>query len=164
MSFTRRFFIILGVSFFTVIPLSAHTVSFIVVETGLQKDLPAVQSSNLWESGLLDVFFDSGHIVSNSPIMRLPAKPAKRLPDEAGSSFNEAKSGGADYFVLALLDYQGAGDMSHPKPKQISLRVFKVNPYRFIAEEQFSSKGNNPVTEELNAAKEAAKTIIQHIK
>ena len=63
--------------------VEAATVSFLVIETGLTDEAGSRQHSGLWESGLLDVFFESGHIVSNAPILRLLSKPSGDFPEEA---------------------------------------------------------------------------------
>jgi hypothetical protein len=146
------------------VPISAYTVSCMVIETGIEAESPAVASSNVWESGLLDACFDSGHIVSNAPIKRLQVTPAKQFPDEAEKDFNEALAGMADYFVLILLDYTGKANQKRPQPEEVSLRVFKVNPRRFIAEQKITPKGNTSPEEEFINAKKAAGLIIRHFK
>ncbi|GHV81519.1 hypothetical protein AGMMS49991_00770 [Spirochaetia bacterium] len=111
----------------------------------------------------MDGFFEAGHIVSNARVLRLSARPTQELPDETGAEFNAARSWGADYFVLAILDYQDkmTGTL---KPGQISLRIYRVTPYQFIIEKKFPGGGNAPVREELANAKKAARVIISHLK
>jgi hypothetical protein len=148
-------------------PVSAYTVSFIVVETGLPEEQGICEYSNLWESGLLDVFFDAGHIVSNAPILRLNAPPAKQFPDEAAESLNAANAGGVDYFVLALLDYRGSGvsDTSTvPKPKLVSLRLFKTEPFRFIGEEKFTGPPKTAAGEDFISARQAAVKMLPYLE
>ncbi|MDR2053205.1 MAG: hypothetical protein LBP80_07310 [Treponema sp.] len=165
MSLGRLFFILVFLSA-ALTPVSAYTVSFIVVETGLPEEQGVCEYSILWESGLLDVFFDAGHIVSNAPVLRLSKVPAKQFPDEAVESLNEANTGGADYFVLALLDYRGSGapDISTPKPKQVSLRLFKTSPFRFIGEEKFTVPRQAAAGEDFISAKQAAVKILPYLK
>jgi hypothetical protein len=145
----------------SVFPVSAATVSFLVVETGIAEDT-AVESSSAWESGLMDVFFDAGHIVSNAPILRLSKEPEKLFPDEVQGSFNEALEGGADFFVLALLEFQGPPD--NPKPRRISLRLFRTRPYQFIYEEQLNGSPQTVPGEEFTAARNAARAIISRLQ
>jgi hypothetical protein len=144
-------------------PVSAYTVSFIVVETGLPEEQGVCESSTLWETGLLDVFFDAGHIVSNAPLLRLDELPAKQFPDEAVESLDGANAGGADYVVLALLDYRGSGvPYTIPKPKQVSLRLFKTSPFRFIREEKFTD--SRKAGEDFISAKQAAVKMLPYLK
>jgi hypothetical protein len=142
-------------------PASAATISFLVVETGLAEGT-AAESSSIWESGLMDVFFDAGHIVSNAPVLRLSGEPDKPLPDEARGSFDEALEGGADFFVLALLEFQGPRD--NPKPRRVSLRLFTTRPCRFIYEEQVDGSPPAAQAEEFAAAQKAARTIVSRLR
>jgi hypothetical protein len=142
-------------------PLSAATISFLVVETGLQEGNSAAESSGIWENALMDAFFDAGHIVSNAPIMRLNGNPGGIFPSEAQKDFDEAVAGGADFFVLALIEYQGPPDK--PKPQAISLRLFKTTPYKFMFEQRYAGKPDIPPGEEFAGAKDAGRTIISHL-
>jgi hypothetical protein len=125
-------------------PLSAATVNFLVVETGSPRpDSPGegalpFESSALWEACLLDVFFEAGHIVSNSPILRLaglraadfPGKnsPGGEFPREVRPELEEAALGGADYLVLVLLSYPpGAGD-TKKRPEEVDMRIYSLKP------------------------------------
>jgi hypothetical protein len=165
MSLGRLFFILVFTLSAALVPVSAYTVSFIVVETGLPEEQGACEYSTLWESGLLDEFFDAGHIVSNAPVLRLNKPPAKQFPDEAAGSLNEANVGGADYVVLALLDYQGSGTPhTIPKPKQVSLRLFKTTPFRFIGEEKFTEPRKPDPGEDFISAKQAAVMMLPYLK
>jgi hypothetical protein len=162
----RLFWIFVFVSAAALIPVSAHTVSFVVVETGLPPEQGATSYSNFWESGLLDAFFDAGHIVSNGPVLRLDAPSEKRFPDEAAQSLNEANEGGADYFILALLDYQSTGTSRAAalKPGQISLRVFKTTPFRFIREEKFTGTKAAQAGEDFISTKQAAMKLLPYLE
>ncbi|MDR2186129.1 MAG: hypothetical protein LBO80_10785 [Treponema sp.] len=154
----------LPVLFFTalaVFPASAATVSFLVVETGIAEGA-AAESSGIWESGLMDAFFDAGHIVSSAPVLRLSGAPDKPLPGEAEGSFNEALEGGADFFVLALLEFQDSPD--NPKPRRISLRLFSTRPRRFIYEEQLNGGPETVPGEEFAAARNAARAIVSRLQ
>ncbi|MDR2110265.1 MAG: hypothetical protein LBP32_03050 [Spirochaetaceae bacterium] len=143
--------------------LSAATVSFLVIETGLEEEKTAEASAH-WESGLMDVFFEEGHVVSNAPIKRLAQKPETVFPEEARADFNDAREGGADFFILALLDYRKTAEDPAPKPQGISLRLFRVNPYQFIVEQRHSGGSSAPVSEEFITARNAARAMVSHIK
>jgi hypothetical protein len=148
---------LVGFLFFMVLtwPLSSATVNFLVVETGPLRessgeDPSAVfESSALWETCLLDVFFEAGHIVSNSPIRRLaglsaadfPGKgsPGGEFPREIRPELEDSALGGADYLILVLLFYpQGAADTT-TKPEKVNLRV-----YSFRSGEGSAKAGSSP--------------------
>jgi hypothetical protein len=144
-------------------PLSAANLSFLVVETGSGGGgspvaapaglAPPFESSSLWETSLFDVFFEAGHIVSNFPILPMrdssgadfPGReaPHKEFPRELGPDLRDAAAGGADFFILVLLDYPAEAVERTAKPGQVSLRVYSAAPasrgrgaqgYRFVYE------------------------------
>jgi hypothetical protein len=147
-----------------ILPAAAHTVSFLVIETGLNEESPARQASAVWENNLLDVFFEAGHIVSNAPILRLEAPPAADFPEEAREDFDEAALGGADFFVLALLDYRNGPGGGEDGPGEISLRVFRTGSRRLVYEQRYAGKPVLPAEEELSAAKSAARALLAHLR
>ncbi|MDR2747814.1 MAG: hypothetical protein LBB77_10270 [Treponema sp.] len=146
----KTFFTVL---FFTVLiwPLSSATLNFLVAETvpageGAFGDFQSFESSVLWEACLLDVFFEAGHIVSNSPILRLsglgaadfPGKnsPAGEFPREIRPKLEEAALGGVDYLVLVLLSYPRGAAGPKTRPEEVNLRI-----YSFTSGEGFSRGG-----------------------
>jgi hypothetical protein len=143
-------------------PVFAYTVSFIVVETGPAPEGAGLESSNLWENGLMDVFFDAGHIVSNAHTIRVDHEVLKDFPDELQGDFDEARQGGVDFFVMALLDYRASGALSDAATasRQVFLKVFRVNPYQKVYEQGYSG----PVRDELARAKNAARSILPHLR
>ena len=149
-----------------VLGMSAHgaTVSFMVIETGLKEE-STTESSRLWEDALLGVFFDTGHIVSNAPILRIAEKPQQNLPDEARVSLYEALEGGAEFFIVAVLDYQNLARPSRdlPKPRSISLRLFKTEPYRFLFSQEYTPDEVRDKNEMANAMN-AARILAAHLK
>jgi hypothetical protein len=158
----KGFFLTLVFGIFFMLPLEAATVSFLVIETGLSEGAGASQHSGLWESGLLDVFFEAGHIVSNAPIMRLSKKPAKIFPDEAIENLHEALEGGVDFFIIALLDY-APNDTVIQKPEKISLRLFNAVSQKLIYEQQYTDKTSKNPGEEFNSLKQAVKGLVPHL-
>ena len=167
----RRLFAPLVLSALLAVPLEAATVSFLVIETGLPEEWGTSQHSGLWESGLLDVFFEAGHIVSNAPVRRLPRKPTAKFPEEAQAELAEALEGGAEYFILALLEYDApepgtdgaAGSPNTQKPRNISLRVFKARSHALVYEQQYADKTSTNLKDEYDSLKKAARTLIPHL-
>jgi hypothetical protein len=140
--------------------VKAATVSFLVVETGLSAEAGANQHSGLWESGLLDVFFEAGHIVSNAPVLRIFESPVTDLPEEAGTDLDEAREGGVEFFILALLDYDAS---ENPRPQNVLLRIFRMNPFKKIYEQQYADRTSKNLADEFENLKKAARTLVSHL-
>lgn len=163
MGFVKPLSVILFLHSYITFPLSGATITFLVIETGLPQDRPVLEFSRLWESSLMDVFFDAGHIVSNAPIMQLQVKSAGEFPDEAQGELKEAIAGGADFFILALLEYQGMIEGAPQRPQTISLKLFSTKPYRCVVEQQYPKTRSLSPAEELLEVKKAARTLLVHL-
>jgi hypothetical protein len=158
----------IGAALAIALGVCAHgsTVSCMVIETGIREEIPTVDSSRLWEYALLDVFFDTGHIVSNAPILRVAEKPEKGLPDAARASLNEALEGGAEFFVVAVLDYQNSPQTGTEslQPRNISLRIFKTTPYRFLYSREYAAHDIRiPGKDEVGSAMNVVRAIATHL-
>ena len=121
------------------------TVSFLVIEAGLPKEGPASQYSVLWENSLMDVFFEAGHIVSNSPIMRLPQRPTGDILDMAERDIEAAKEGGMGFFIIAVVD--------HPAPHNVSLHLFRISSGELLLEQKYTDRDYRSKKEEQDAVK-----------
>lgn len=140
-----------------VFPARAATISILIIETGLQQDLPAAEFSRSWEDALMDSFFDRGHIVSNAPILRLAGLEGAEFPDEAArAELRNAQEGQADFLVVALLDYRGVSDKKAMKPRGVTFRLFKVNSAQVVFEQTYSG--------ELPSPSRVAGSMIPHLK
>ena len=144
---------------FFVLRIEAANISFLVIETGLSLEADTNQHSVLWESSLLDVFFDAGHIVFNAPVLRLETKPAGEFPQEAKDELDDAMEGGAEYFILAFLDY----DANSQIPRNISLQLFRINPYKKIFEQQYTGKTYRSTREEYDDLKGIVRGLVPHL-
>ena len=140
----------------TVFPVNAATVSFLVIETGLPRESPSSQHSAMWENGLMDVFFESGHIVSNAPILRVIRTPGSGFPDEAERDYDEAEEGGMDYFVVAIV--------SHPIPCNVTLRLFKIGSQQVLFEHKYTGKTYRTSKEEYDAVKSEIRVLAARVK
>jgi hypothetical protein len=158
-----RLFIVLCAGFLPAPPLSAAAVSFLVVETGLEEEQGASRYSSLYESGLLDVFFDAGHIVSNAPILRLPKAPKQAFPEEAMHDLEAAIEGGMEYFILAQLDYAVPPGETIEKPRNIFLRIFRVKPYKLVYEQRYDGTALPTMDDEFLEVKQRAGNLIRHL-
>jgi hypothetical protein len=145
------------------LPLQAATVSFLVIETGLPMNGEIASSSRVWENGLLDAFFDGGHIVSNASLLRLEAADSQdeKFPPLASGDLEDAREGGADFFVVAFLSY--TGDF-RDQPKEVMLKLYDMQGNLVY---EFASVGRafaNPRDEFIDAKRVAAKLIPQLVK
>ncbi|MDR0731099.1 MAG: hypothetical protein LBF63_05465 [Treponema sp.] len=171
------------------VPAFAADLYILVVETGGGADEVSgerqdaeFESSFLWETCLLDVFFEAGHVASNSPALRLGGfdgvktetpsdgvsieSPSAEFPREFEAELAEARSGRADYVVLALLSYSAIADRK-AKPERVILRVYRLEPYRFVYEGTAALAGRNAGTgteTETGQAKRLIRGLIPHIK
>ena len=160
MSFRR-----LGIFAFFFIVLTLHAsalmVSFLVVETGLNEDAPANQISTIWESGLMAAFFDAGHIVTDSPVVRMEKKPSADFTGKIGNDFDEAAAGGSEYFLLGFLEYKMDGTKT--VPVNITLKLYKTGSKELVFEQLFPvGQGKSPADEH-QLAQSAGQVIAAHI-
>ena len=136
-------------------PLGAATVSVLVMEAGQTRENQGGQYPILWENGLLEVFFDSGHIVSNSPTLQIAEKPDDDFPPEAEMDFNNAKEGGMDYFLIALIDY------STPL---VFLRLFDIKSTKMVFEQKHAVTTFRNTKDESDKIKRAASIMAAQLR
>ena len=150
-----------------ILSLNAATVSFLVVETGLPPGKGCTPSAMVWESGFMDAFFDAGHIVSNAPCTQINSAydanadkaSSRALPREVNSDFDQARIGGADFFVLVILDYK---DGSTEHPQDVFIRLFRVSTGDLVYETKVAARiWINSDEEFLDAKNHAGKVIPQ---
>jgi hypothetical protein len=135
-------------------PLCAANVSVLVIETGRPGENQNNQYTLLWENGLLDGFFEMGHIVSNSPIMQLVEKPVEGFPVEAERDFDNAQQGGMDYFIITVVDYTQS---------YVSLRLFRTNSPTMIREQKHAVKSFRNTKEEQDNIKATVRAMAAHL-
>lgn len=133
-----------------IFPLSAANVFVMVMETAQPGENSANQYPLLWEDNLLEVFFETGHIVSNAPILQIAGKPADGFPDEAEREFEEARTGGMNYFLVAIVDYT---------LPYVSLRLFNTNSPHMIREQKCAVKTFRNTKEEQENMKRAIRAM-----
>jgi|TergutMp193P3_1026864.scaffolds.fasta_scaffold26717_3 hypothetical protein len=150
--------LLLGVFF--VPGIFAAMVSFVVIETGLPDGAGKNQYSERWESSLMDVFFEAGHIVSNAPILRLNSKPSVGIEVIAEKDIEEAAEGGSDYFIIALLDFTS---VSQP-PGTVSLLLFRIAPYAKLFERNIPGRSYSSVREESETLRNIVMGLVPHLE
>jgi len=151
------FVLFLGVLF--VFSASAHMVSFFIIETGLPMEGTRNQYSQLWENAFYDVFFDAGYIVCNSPMMRVSVMPQMSLEKFVQDEVSEARDGGADYFLVAQIDYFRDTMI----PREVSLALFNVSPFRLIKERKIAGKAYKSDKEDVEELRNIVKGIVPKI-
>jgi hypothetical protein len=156
-----------GIFLLCTLPLSAFTVSFIIAEAGLPQGAFRPEASNRWETAFMDTFFEAGHIVSNAPVKRL-ASAEGEFPRECRQELEEARAGGVEYLVLVILEYQASTTGAGPavfRPGGATMKLYRVNPYRFLAEERHPPAGQRLTSQDENAnARTAARMILSHVE
>jgi len=141
--------------FFAPAPLGAATVSVLVMEAGQSRENQGGLYPIQWENGLLEVFFDSGHIVSNFPKIQIAKKSDDDFPPEASRDFNSAQEGGMEYFLVAIVDYAQSN---------VSLRLFSTQSSKMIHEQRYAASTFRSSKEEYEKIKTAVRTMTTQIK
>jgi hypothetical protein len=150
-----RIFIGLFIGIFAAPMLCAANVSVLIMESGLSEENPGNLYPFLWENGLMDTFFDSGHIVTNAPKILIDGKPDGDFPAEAERDFNNAKAGGMDYFLIALIDYT---------TPLVSLRLFDTRSTKMVFEQKHAVTTLRSTKEENDKIKAAAMVMAAHLR
>jgi hypothetical protein len=137
-----------------------------IVETGVGENAPRLDASSLWEGGLMGVCFDTGHIVTNAPILRLERNQVRTYPDEGLLDLGEALEGGVEYYILAVLDYElrPQDDPSAYLPHSVALRFAQLSPHRVLFEVQYTGNPRASLAEALQQAKDAARVLLSHFE
>jgi len=147
--------IVIGISLN--LSVGAATVSFYVIETGINEEFDEKQSQSiLWESAFMDVFFDAGYIISNAPIMRLENRPSDLLQV---IDINEASSYGIDYMLIVLLDYK----KELQDPNEVSFYIYRVTRKEKVFEKKVFIKRGASQDDYYNM-KSIAKGFVPYIK
>jgi len=153
----KRTVIALIIGFSLAFSIGAATVSFYVVEAGVNEDLDVKQSQSIeWENAFMEVFFDAGYIISNAPIMRLEKKPSDILQVV---DIDEAVACGIDYMLIVLPEYKK--DMK--EPIEVSFYIYRVIRKEKVIEKKITLKRGS-VQDDYNNMKSIAKGFIPYIR
>ena len=155
MKYRALMFIGLFIGIFAAPALYAANVSVLILESGESKENTGNQYPILWENGLMDAFFNSGHIVTNSPKIQINGKPDVDFPPEAEREFNSAQEGGMDYFLIALIDYSAP---------LVSLRLFDIRSTKMVFEQKHAVTAFRNTKDESDKIKAAAKVMAARVR
>jgi hypothetical protein len=101
----------------------------------------------------MEVFYESGHIVTNAPLLRLglAKSPVDDLPREVEGDLREAKEGGMEYFIVAVVDN---------RDYNVSLRLYNTGSKNMIMHKQaYAGKVSGSAKEEKEEHENIKKTI-----
>jgi hypothetical protein len=161
MKITASLFMTVLFALFSVTRAGAATVLIMIIETGVNPEA-ASGMVGVWEGGMMDVFFDAGHIVSNSSALRILTADGEILNGEARRNFEEAGGNGADYFIVARLDYPIGGVNVPEKPERVSLKLYKIHPHGVLYDKEFGADFLADKT--LSSAKKAAMILAPYLR
>jgi hypothetical protein len=147
---------------FCALPAGAANVTFLVMEAG--QGSPSGQYPNQWENGIFEVFFDEGHVVSNSIRVQVHGNPVYDLPAEAERDYTDAKEGGMDFFVVAIISYPERRGTGAIRPQNVTLRLFSTRSEQMIYEQVYTetTTSRNP-RDEYESIKRAVREFAGHI-
>ena len=134
--------------------LCAANISVLVIEAGLNGEKSGTPYAALWENALLDAFFDSGHIITNSPKIQINGKDDD-FPPEAEREFIYAKEGGMDFFLIALIDYSTS---------IVSLRLFDTRSSKKVLDQMYAAGTFRSTRDETDKIKTAARIMAAHVR
>ncbi|GMO54233.1 MAG: hypothetical protein Ta2G_13100 [Termitinemataceae bacterium] len=156
-------FLLFNFMFFSAFPAFSANVSVIIVETCLS-DEHVDSLSSVWESGIMDVLFESGHIVSNAQSIKIQRNAEEDIPEEVRASIEEAEAGGSEYFIMAVLKYveNNNRDVVN-KPIQVTLKVISLITHKIIYKEIISKPVSSTQRDEFANAQKAAHIIMPYI-
>jgi hypothetical protein len=150
-------------------PLFCANVSVLVIETGLRDGQTVFygETASLWETGLMDAFFEEGHIVTNAQAIALEKKPGKELTGEIQGYIADAGDAGIDYFILAYLSYETArtGQFSgRSKPAGIEFNLFNITLSKCVWTQYVDlGQAAYPKADELGKAKRIGRSLVMHL-
>jgi hypothetical protein len=164
-----RFIAICAACLFCAFPGEAATVCILIVENGLPSDAPRVEASSAWEAGLMDAFFEAGHIVTNGAMVRTTEDALGADLPAPDFGLGAAREGGSDYLALAVLDYaqtkEKADAAVRSSPIALAFRFVDLGSGRVLTE---SSNVALPKTvsgeDEKREAGEVARNMMKGLK
>jgi hypothetical protein len=117
--------------------------------------------STLWENAFLDVFFESGFIVSNFPMLRLVSKPETSIIEACGFCVEEALDAGVNYILIAQLNYNNNVSRG---PEDISLYVFKVIEHEIVYERHIAGRNYGSDRDATDDMKKTIGSLVQFVR
>jgi hypothetical protein len=168
-TFFRHISILAVFSLVSIFSANAANVSVMIIESGFDQEsssssvnLPHL--AGIWESGMMDILFEAGHIVSNAESMTITRNAEEDIPEEVRSSIDAAILGGADYFIMVFLHYEPLSDSHHDaRPVQVMLELLSLRPSTVLFKEKIAKPNKTNQRDEFANAQKAARIVIPYI-
>jgi hypothetical protein len=139
---------------------AALNVSLMLVETG--PGAGDIKTASEWESGMFDVFFDNGMIVSNARRISTDSPP-ERLPPEVNSAITDAMDGHFDYFVEISLNFPIQNRRDSPGSVTMQLFDIGISPPVLVYSDVYNWIYTLTPRTAYNNARRAAQVLISHL-
>jgi hypothetical protein len=156
---TKQIALVVIFGVFLNLSAGASMVSFFVIETGVSENERNNEHSLYWENSFMDVFFDTGHIVSNAPLLRLEARPSGDILRTINFDIEEAFALGIEYLLIAQLDYvEGSRH-----PSEILFFIYKVDTGEKILERRIPGRTYRTTRDEVDGIKTIVRGLVPYI-
>ncbi|MDR0320326.1 MAG: hypothetical protein LBI28_02380 [Treponema sp.] len=156
---TKQIALVVIFGVFLNLSAGASMVSFFVIETGISENEGRNEHSLYWENSFMDIFFDTGHVVSNAPILRLEARPSGDILRAINFDIQSAVEMGIEYLLIAQLDYiEGAR-----QPSEILFFIFKVDTGEKILERRIPGRTYRTTRDEVDGIKTIVRGLVPYI-
>jgi len=138
----------------------ASTVALNIVEIGIPENRPLSEFTEIWEDAFMDVFFESGLIISNDPVLRLEFMPSISIFDYVIYDLNEFTKWGIDFVLITQLNY--AGISRHPS--EIGFIIYKVKTNEIILERKIEGRTYRSAREGIDDIKSIVRGLVPFIR
>jgi hypothetical protein len=93
-------------------------------------------------------------------MLRFDSKPSRDMEYFAQEEMDEAREGGALYFIIAQLDFSSSSAM----PKEISITMYNLSSANKIHEKKITGKSYRTENDEMNDYKSIIRGIVPLIR
>jgi hypothetical protein len=89
--------------------------------------------------------------------------PEHDLPAEAERDYIDAKEGGMDLFVVAIINYPERRGTGSVKPQNVTLRLFSTRSEQMIYEQVYTDTATRNARDDYESVKSAIREFAAHI-
>jgi len=147
-------------SLFISVNAGASTIAINIVETGTPESRSLYEYTELWEDAFMDVFFESGFIISNAPVMRFETKPVIGIFEYLFYDAAEINRWGVDYIFITQLDYTG----TLRQPSEITFIIYRVKTKEIILERKIEGRTYRSTREGYDDIKSIVRGLVPFIR
>ncbi|MCL2276766.1 MAG: hypothetical protein FWC21_02595 [Treponema sp.] len=138
----------------------ASTVIINIIETGIPENRSVSEYTEIWEDAFMDVFFESGLIISNDSILRFETKPLINIFEYVVYDISEISKWGIDFIIITQLDYIG----NIRQPSEINFIIYKVRTNEIVMERMIEGKTYRSTREGLDDIKSIVRGLVPYIR